>query len=271
MRLQRSISPAAMTALLVLTAAAGAAAQDRPLFEWNGRVDREVRLVMQDRSLRPQFAGWKERLGRDQTRVFSVLPRQDGWVGVRVLRGRGDVDVVEQPSRRNGYTAVIRIRDDQSGAANYRIQAFWRPAGGGWGNDNAPWDRGRDRNRDDGGRDDGGWNNGGWNNGGGNSGDWNSGRGTLRWSGSVDDVVELRIQGRDVRTVNVSGNGVRGVRSSLDGALPRRDVSLHVDKQQGRGNVSVVQRPSAWNGYTAIIRIRDGRAGAGYYALDVSW
>ncbi|HEX9106513.1 MAG TPA: hypothetical protein VF832_04785 [Longimicrobiales bacterium] len=284
MTLQRSISrPAALAAVLVLAGAAAAAAQERPLFEWNGRVDREVRLVMQDRALHARFAGWKDRFGRDQTRVFSVLPREDGYVTVRVLHGRGDVDVVEQPSGRNGYTAVIRIADDRSGSSDYRLQAFWRPARGGWGWGNAPWNRGRDRDdhdrddrrgddrRDNGGWNGGGWNNGGWNDGGWNDGGWSNGRGTLHWSGAVDDQVEIRIQGRDVRYVNLSGNGTRDVRQSMNGELPRREVSLHLDKHQGRGQVDVVQQPTSWNGYTAVIRVRDGRAGADYYDFDVSW
>ncbi len=270
MTLQRSMSrPAALAAVLVLAAAAGAAAQERPLFEWNGRVDREVRLVMRDRSLKPQFAGWKDRFSPDHGRVFNVLPREDGYVTVRVLRGRGDVDVVEQPSNRNGYTAVIRIADQRGGYGDYRLQAFWRPARGGWGS-NAPWG-GRDRDGDDRRGDAGGWNGGGWPNGGWNDGRWGNGHGTMHWSGAVDDQVEIRIQGRDVRYYNVSGEGTRDVRQDMSGALPDRNLSVHVDKHQGRGQVDVIQQPSSWNGYTALIRVRDGRAGAGYYDFDVTW
>ncbi len=279
MTLQRSFaSGAALAAAMLFVGAASVAAQARPLFEWQGRVDREVELVMRGRSLRVQNVNWLERL-RERPRVYEVLPRQDGYVVVRRLDGRGRVDVIEQPDRDNGYTAVIRIRDDRPGADDYRIQAFWQPRGG-WGGWNGPGpgrdrDRDGDRDRDDRGSN-GGWNNGGWTNGGWNNGGWNgggsyNGHGTLHWSGGVDDQVELRIQGRDVQFMNVSGNGTRDVRSSMDGALPRRDVSLHVDKHEGRGQVAVVQQPSAWNGYTAIVRIRDGRSGMGYYDFDVTW
>lgn len=271
MTLQRSmVRPAALAAALLLVGAAGAVAQERPLFEWRGRVDKEIRLEMRGRSLDTHFAGWKD-LGRDRTRVFSVLPREDGWVYARVVDGRGDVDVTEQPSARNNYTAVIRVRDRRGGADNYVVQAFWRPRNddrGGY--DRGGWDRRDpgDRDRDDRGRNNGGWNNGGWNNG--NGGAWN-GRGDLRWSGSIDDELEIRIRGRDVSYRNVRGDGTRNVRANLQGELPQRDVSVRVDQHSGRGQVEVVQQPSAWNGYTAVLRVRDRNAGAGYYDFDVTW
>ena len=36
-------------------------------------------------------------------------------------------------------------------------------------------------------------------------------------------------------------------------------------------SVSVVQQPTSWNGYTAIIRVYDPRPSYGYYSFDVSW
>ncbi len=290
MTLLRSMTqPVALAVVLVAAGAAGVAAQDRPLFEWRGRVDREIQIVMQGRDLNTHMASWQDRLLRDRQRVFSVLPRQDGWVSVRREDGRGDVDVVQQPNRRNDYTAVIRIRDPRGGADDYRITAFWRPTGGGYADDggwNRPgnngngngwgWGRNRDRDRDgdddrDRGRDTGGWNNGGWNGGNGSwNGGWN-GPGRLHWSGAVDDQVDIRIQGNRVDNMNVTGNGLRDVQANMSGQLPRRDVDLRVDKRQGRGSVTVVQQPSAWNNYTAVVRIRDTRAGADYYDLDVTW
>jgi hypothetical protein len=39
----------------------------------------------------------------------------------------------------------------------------------------------------------------------------------------------------------------------------------------GRGDVSVVQQPTARNGYTAIIRVNDPRPRYGRYVFDVSY
>jgi hypothetical protein len=269
MRPQRALTDgAALAAMLLLALPALAAAQARPLFQWSGRVDREVRLVMRGRDLNARFASWNER-GRDRTRVYSVLPREDGIVTVRVEGGRGDVDVIEQPNRRNDFTAVIRIRDPRSGAGDYRLTAYWREIGRGPAGPGS--DRG-DRNGQDRGGDPG------WTGGIGFPGPvrpvdgaWTAGRGELRWSGLVDDEVDIRIQGNRVTYVDRRGDRTRDVREDLRGGLPRAAVRLHVDKRNGRGNVTVVQQPSSWNGYTAVLRVKDARAGADRYDLDVTW
>jgi hypothetical protein len=56
-----------------------------------------------------------------------TMPRQPGTVTVQVLEGRGRVDVIEQPNARNGYRAVIRLRDPDGGSARYRIAAYFTP------------------------------------------------------------------------------------------------------------------------------------------------
>jgi len=47
-------------------------------------------------------------------------------VSVRTLAGRGDVRVVQQPSRQNGYTAIVEINDPTRGAEEQRLQVIWR-------------------------------------------------------------------------------------------------------------------------------------------------
>ena len=55
------------------------------------------------------------------------LPHQDGFLRVERVQGRGDIDVIEQPTASNGYHATLRVRDPRSGADNYRIIAYWQP------------------------------------------------------------------------------------------------------------------------------------------------
>ena len=149
----RSFSaPAALALTLVLAGAAALGAQERPLFQWTGRVDREVQLVMRQGSLQPR-ADRREQFAGSVSRVLGALPREDGLVSVRTERGRGAVDILEQPTSANNYTAVIRIRDEASGAADYRVSVSWRSSragfagrGPGAGPDRAaaaPGDRGR--------------------------------------------------------------------------------------------------------------------------------
>ncbi len=277
---------------------------DRALFTWTGRVDREVLIVVRGRDVRTR--GFDASLP-SRARVNSALPRTNANVVVQVNDGRGDVDVIEQPSARNGYQAVVRVRDPRAGADNYRITAYVDDR---YGRDDV-YDRRNDDRRDDDRRDDdrgndraddrgnngkgGGWGrggrrdgepfpgngrgngrgnnpnrNGGYDDRGGNN--QNSGAGSLNWSGRVDDVVEIQISGRRVDAITRSGVRVSDVNSNIrGGGLPNRNVNLRIDQRSGRGSIAVVQQPSSWNGYTAIIRINDSRSGAAYYDFTAYW
>ena len=98
----------------------------REVYEWNGVVDKEIQIQLRGNRayVRPMGAG-EDRNSRG--RMLGGLPQQTGNLVVQRLEGRGDVDVIEQPSARNGYTATLRIRDQRSGAARYRIVAYWEP------------------------------------------------------------------------------------------------------------------------------------------------
>lgn len=309
----------AATLALMAGSAGTLAAQGRSLFAFSGRVDREVLLVMRGGNVDTRKSS---RDDYGQVRVGSQLPQRDGTVRLRVERGRGSADVVQQPSARNDYTAVIRLRDDQAGADEYRVSAYWQGdgtyagnddgrsddgrydrgndrggnngRGGGWGrggrnqNDDGQRDRAQRRGRDDD-RDDRDGQNGDWDRDGrtddgrtrngnspwdiirGRAGNSGGGSGVLRWSGRVDDVEEIRIQGRRVDSYAVSGGGASGVRSNVSGGLPARDVYVQVHQLDGRGRVRVVEQPSARNGYTAVLRIEDRDGGAGFYNIEASW
>ena len=98
------------------------------LFEWSGRVDKEIRIQADRNNASVIQLGNGERTS-GRVRAMNMLPQQDGTVSVTLLEGRGQVDVVQQPSARNGYTAVIRVRDPQGGASRYRLAAYWTPNG----------------------------------------------------------------------------------------------------------------------------------------------
>jgi hypothetical protein len=271
----------------LLTAVAGPASalpqRDRTLFTWTGTVDREVMLVIRGRSVETRASGVDASFpSRVETR--DDLPRDAGGVTVQLASGRGDVEVVQQPSARNDYTALVRVYDGRAGADKYRVVASWQPAfvpvdGRDRGRDSdINNDRGRgndDRDRDDRDRD----NRGGDNRGRDDGDRYDRGRddrgrdaGRLSWRGDVDDVAEIRIQGRRVEYRTRSGQFLRDVHYDLRGAgLPRRPVSLALDVSRGRGSIEVVQQPNPLNGFTAVIRVVDRRAGYGDYDFDLRW
>ena len=99
----------------------------REVYEWNGVVDREIQIQLRGNRAYVQAVGAGEDRNNSHGRVINGLPHQTGNLVVQRLEGRGDVDVIEQPSSRNGYTATLRIRDPRGGAARYRIVAYWEP------------------------------------------------------------------------------------------------------------------------------------------------
>ena len=253
-------------------------AQNRTLFTWTGRVDREMQITMRGRDV---WTNGVDRDDRGRVSVESMLPRTDGYVRVQTLDGRGDVSVVQQPSSWNNYTTIVRVTDRSSGSDRYRVAAYWDSRysdnRGVYGRRNGDGD---DDDRGYGGRGNGGWgdgssvpsridprdrSNGGWNNG-------SYGSGTaLRWSGNVDGEVEIRLQGRRMDERVLSGGEIRNERSSVVGDMPRRDAQLFISQSSGRGQVYIAQQPSAYNGYTTVIRVRDPQGGYGYYNFEVDY
>ncbi len=254
-----------LSAAALAVSASSLFAQGRPLFDWSGRVDREIRITMHGRDARTQMAD-RSPFPSQRLNVETALPQRDGRVSVRVQDGRGDVDVIQQPSARNDYTTIVRIRDRSSGVDDYRLTAYWMPDeyGNGTWNDRDGYPNRPDRDRDD--RDNGNWGRG--------NGGYGRGydRSLVRWTGDVDDALEIRVQGNHIDYRTLSGKSVRHVRADFaNGGLPRNDVQVLVTDQSGRGSVSVVQQPSSWNNYTAVIRVYDPRSGYGAYSFDLGW
>jgi hypothetical protein len=55
----------------------------------------------------------------------SPLPRTPVNVQLRALRGRGRVQLAQQPTAQNGYTAGVLIEDNDAGADYYEFELSW--------------------------------------------------------------------------------------------------------------------------------------------------
>ena len=237
-------------------------AQGQELFEWAGRVDREVQVVMRGSQVSTRNVSNTE-TGRARTRVVMQLPRQDGEVVAQVLNGRGNVDVVQQPTSQNGYTTILRIVDAGAGSDNYRVVTYWQNYANGDYVGNGARNRGRARGR----QNDDYYPNSNYPN---RNGQYN--QSGLHWSGNVDGDLEMRIQNGQITYRNLTGAQPTSIRvSSGNMAMPRTDAQATIAQAQGRGSIQVVQQPSSWNGYTTVIRVRDPQGGYGYYDFDLVW
>ena len=260
----------AVAALFTLASAAGAqysmarypspSSSARQLFVWEGRVDREVELVVRDDRLVVRPLGNRESVG-GSSRLYTTVPREDGFLRLERVDGRGSVEVMEQPTASNGYRAVVRLTDPRSGAGSYRVAAYWEPLRYGSGRDgDGRWGRGRGGDGSYDPRDDRG-----------NGGYRRRTTGTMRWSGDVDALTQISLRDERVATTTLRGQATRNVRTRVNGAPLTDDAQLVVSVREGRGTVTVVQQPSAANGYTALIRVNDPAAGFGHYDFDLSW
>ncbi len=91
---------------------------------WSGRVDAVARVQIRgNRATTLTISGQST---RNVSYDFNgSLPRRTVFVRVDKRDGRGTVRVIQQPSVRNGYTAVVEIRDPKGGQDNYSFDLFW--------------------------------------------------------------------------------------------------------------------------------------------------
>src|SRR5439155_23671941 len=158
--------------------------------------------------------------------------------------------VTQQPTAANGSTAIIRIRDAQSGSADYQITGYWNASAA--GEVGPPYGRGRGYGRMR--RDSA----------------LAANQTVLHWSGEIDDNVRIRLAPSGITYRTVAGKEPGGVVSSFNG-IPQGATHLTVNQTEGRGSVVVLQQPSAANNYTAVLRITDPQRGSSHYTFDVIW
>jgi hypothetical protein len=91
---------------------------------WRGAVDQEVQILVRGSNASSRtLAGAPV---RNPTANFtSPLPSRRTTVELRPIRGRGAVELVQQPSRDNDFTAVVRILDNKGGADDYEFELVW--------------------------------------------------------------------------------------------------------------------------------------------------
>jgi len=232
---------------------------ERLLFTWRGRGDDVARIYVRGANVRAanvraanaRTEGTDNNRGRrsvnsiGRANVERALPRCDGVVHAELLDGRGRVEVVQQPSEYNDYTAILQVRDWRGGRDTYRIAAYFDPAdsyrdrGDVWGTDRG--------------------------------GGVYSGSTALRWSGNVDGDLRISISRGQLAYQTVSGMQPQNVRVSVGSGRQQSDGQLMVQQRQGRGTVQIFQQPSAYNNYTAVVRVLDTQGGFGYYDFDLVW
>ena len=238
-----SLSTVVLAAALVAGLATTARAQRR-VFEWRGRVDHDEELTIRGNAFVTTRLGSDERVSPGSS-ALTAIPSETGILSVKVLEGRGEVEVHQQPTSETGYTAVIRIHDPGVGSGAYRLEAYWQPAAAGEVVPiSPPSERERERII--------------------------ANRTALIWSGDVDSELEIIVRPGGITYYTVRGAEPRALQSAIS-QMPWRNAELDMNQIEGRGEASVIQQPSPENGYTAKIRVRDPQPGFGHYVFMAIW
>ena len=93
-------------------------------FRWRGSVDGETQLLVRGSSVESRALSGLPASGATYN-FTSSLPRRGVDVRLEKRKGRGDIAIVQQPSRNNDFTVVVEIRDEKGGAAEYDFELSW--------------------------------------------------------------------------------------------------------------------------------------------------
>lgn len=199
---------------------------------WSGRVDDRANIIIRGGSISAQDVSGTGLIIQNQS-LSGSLPFRASTVTASRRRGRGSVNVIQQPNRFNNFTAIIQVADTKGGSDDYQVDIRW---GGAAGNVEEPYQSGN-----------------------------------VYWRGRVDQKANIIINGSDVQTQDDSGTGLSGVTFNINGYLAHRPGTVNIRKRSGRGSVYVVQQPTWQNDFTAILQVFDPGGGADNYEVEISW
>lgn len=91
---------------------------------WRGAVDDEIQIFVQSSEATAHVITGNS-LGQGTSTFTSGLPRRSVTVILANTKGRGQVEIIQQPSPDNDFTAVVRIRDPKGGSSNYEFEIVW--------------------------------------------------------------------------------------------------------------------------------------------------
>jgi len=93
------------------------------VLHWRGNVDGALQIA-----LRGSAVNYTLLNGARPTGVTAQggLPAGNGLLNVALRQGRGVINIVQQPTAENGYTAIVRVSDPEAGYGYYDFDLVWR-------------------------------------------------------------------------------------------------------------------------------------------------
>jgi hypothetical protein len=97
------------------------------------------------------------------------------------------------------------------------------------------------------------------------------GPGAMTWRGVVDGTLRVEVRVATVTERATEGSPYTNSNYQFTASLPRRATFVSVSKQRGRGSVEVLEQPSEYNNFTAVVQIRDRQGGSDNYEFILRW
>lgn len=92
--------------------------------DWRGTVDDVIQIRIRNRNARTQHISGREYF--DSNFNFNGRAgRQGAQARVDKRNGRGRVQIIQQPSRRNNWTTIVQVSDTKGGPDRYRFTVYW--------------------------------------------------------------------------------------------------------------------------------------------------
>jgi hypothetical protein len=92
---------------------------------WSGTVDGRVRVTVQGGAVFSEALAGHRVTGERADLLRSLPAHSDLSPVAKKLRGRGEVQIVEQPSDKNNYRLIFEIQNPEGRADNYEIEVDW--------------------------------------------------------------------------------------------------------------------------------------------------
>jgi len=90
---------------------------------WSGNVDDTTTVYLSGKDIHMDYS--RKGVRDVDTHLQGMLPHHFTRVFLDDIQGRGSVQIVQQPSAENGYTAAVRIVDPRRGRDRYHFTLRW--------------------------------------------------------------------------------------------------------------------------------------------------
>ena len=93
---------------------------------WRGEVDGTIDISLRHRSVQVSVVSGRS-LRREQRdyRVQGFLPARPLTVRLENVEGPGTVEITQQPTEANNFTAIVRVANPNPGRAEFRFTLAW--------------------------------------------------------------------------------------------------------------------------------------------------